>query len=252
MKKNLFNKILLSGALLLVPTIVNAESANIAITGESTANVNDTVTLNVKVNNIDDASIVAVGGDIFYNPEYLTLIDTKSVSTNYKFDGNQIKNGNYRIAGVDYTMENGINVDSVVYSLVFKANKVGTTEVSFKNAELVNTNAKVINSTTTSKVLNIIEKETINNNVVVSNTTNEVINTKEEVKSNVVVKNNAVVNNVITNNNINEVVFNNDVINNSEIVIIDRLNPVKFDKEINGLTINEVVTYSIYNYKKEK
>ena len=66
-----FNKILLTGAILLAPTAVNAASANVAITGENSAMVNDTITLNIKVNNVLDADVVAVGGDILYNPEYL-------------------------------------------------------------------------------------------------------------------------------------------------------------------------------------
>ena len=241
-----FNKILLTGAILLAPTAVNAASANVAITGENSAMVNDTITLNIKVNNVLDADVVAVGGDILYNPEYLTLIDTKSVSNNYSFDGNLITDGDYRIAGVDFTMENGIKTDSIVYSLVFRTKKSGNTEITFNNAELVNTNASVINATTTSKVLNINEKQVAKEIVESSVVTNaeQKNNSVKEVKVN---------NNLIINTN-NNVINNINTANNSEkelLTIIDRLNPVMFDDEAKGLTIDTVKTYSIYNYKKE-
>ena len=119
MKKNIFNKILLTGVALLAPTIVNAKSANIDIVGKNTTNVNDTITLNVKVNNIDDVEgIVAVGGDIVFDSDYLTLISTSAAVNPYAFDGNQINNNTYRIAGVDFTMANYITSDTTVYSLV--------------------------------------------------------------------------------------------------------------------------------------
>lgn len=253
MKNNILNKVLLTGVTLLAPTIVSAESANVAIVGENTAYANDTITLNVKVNNIDDADIVAVGGDILYNPEYLTLIDTKSLSTNYSFDGNKISDGNYRIAGVDFTMENGIKSETAIYSLVFKANKVGQTMVSFKNEELVNTNAKVISSTTSSKVLNIKEKEVANEEVKAVNTNNEVKQEVKEVKNDIVKTNNNI-NNVVNSTIVNkEVVINNTNVKEvNKIAIFDRLNPVKFDKDIKGLTINDVMIYSIYNFMKER
>ena len=243
MKK--LNKILLSGALLLAPTIVNAQSANVAITGESNTNLNDTITLNVKVNNIDDAEIVAVGGDIMYDPEYLTLVSTDAKNIPYSFDGNQINNGNYRIAGVDFTMENGIKSDTIIYSLVFKVNKVGQTIISFENEELVNTNATVIESTTSSKVLNIKENEVVEKVVNPIITNNEV---KQDVKNDIVKTNKVntiVVNKEVVTNNTNEIKDNN------KIIIIDRLNPIIFDKNVKGLTINDVNIYSLYDYKKE-
>lgn len=245
MKKNLLNKIILSGALLLAPTLVNAKSANIAIDGQNTANLNDTITFNVKINNIDDANIVALGGDIFYDSEYLTLVNTKSLSKNYKFDGNQISDNNYRIAGVDYTMENGITTDSIVYSLVFKTLKDGSTEVLFKNAELVNVDETLVNATMSNKALNIVKSNENNTNIIVNNSvenTNVNKNIKETVKLNNNVK--EIINPVIINKE--------SVVNNIEkISIIDRLNPIVFNKEVKGLTIDNVNYYSIYNYKKE-
>lgn len=163
MKKNLFKKIIVTGVVAFAPVMVNAESANISIVGDSKTYLNDTITLNVSVNNIKDVEdgIVAIGGDIIYDNNYLELVSATPKNTNYAMDGNIISNSDYRIAGVDYTMENGIKNDTIIYSLVFKANKLGETTISFINPDIVNTNAKNIDGTTTSKLVNIIAKEEV-------------------------------------------------------------------------------------------
>ena len=185
MKNNIFKKVLVMGAMAVAPTVVSAQSANVAIVGENSVYQDDMITLNVKVNNINDVKdgVVAVGGDIMYDPNYLTLVDTIATSNPYKFDGNLIKDGNYRIAGVDFTMENGINTDTVVYSIVFKSVKAGNTTISFENAELVNTDAECIEGSTTSKVLEILEKEVENKEVTTTTIAVEkTTDNKEEVK----------------------------------------------------------------------
>lgn len=157
MKNNIFRKILVSGVLVLAPTMVNAKSANIDFDGIDTTNVNDMITLSVKVNNIKDANIVALGGDIIYDPAYLTLVSTKSISNNYNFMDNKINDGNIRIAGIDYTMNNAINSDSKVYTLTFKANKAGNTKVKFENADLVD--IEEVNIDTTNNVKEVTIKD---------------------------------------------------------------------------------------------
>ena len=192
MKNNVFRKMLVSGVLVLAPTIVNAKSANIDFDGINTTNVNDMITLTVKVNNIDDANIVALGGDIMYDPEYLTLVSTKSISDNYNFMDNKITDGNVRIAGIDYTMKNAISNDSKVYTLTFKANKAGKTTVKFENADLVDILEENIDTTTNTKTISInnievkeeapVIKPVENKKVEVKEETAEVKETKVEVK----------------------------------------------------------------------
>ena len=250
MKKNIFNKILLTGVALLAPTIVNAKSANIDIVGKNTTNVNDTITLNVKVNNIDDVEgIVAVGGDIVFDSDYLTLISTSAAVNPYAFDGNQINNNTYRIAGVDFTMANYITSDTTVYSLVFKTNKVGQTSISFKNAEVIDTDAVTIDTTSSTKVVSILDNEEAkeveeNNSVEVKN----INNTKETINT-TNVTNKIMSTSVRVEDKKDEVIIN---ANNIKLSIIDRLHPVAFDKEVDGLRINEVKYYSIYNYMRER
>ncbi|MBR1417265.1 MAG: hypothetical protein IJ572_05600 [Bacilli bacterium] len=188
MKKNIFKSLLVSGVIALAPTMVNAQSANVSIIGDSTMYNDDMITLNVKVDNIKDVEegIVALGGDIMYDPMYLTYVSATPISKPYAFDGNFITDGNYRIAGLDFTMENGIKTDTVVYSVVFKANKVGKTTISFENPDVVNANAENIETSTYSKALEILEKqEKITDEVVeekIADTKDEVIETKVENK----------------------------------------------------------------------
>ena len=252
MKNNILKKILLTGALAFAPVIVNAESANISIVGNNEAYLNDTVTLNVRVDHIEDVEegIVAIGGDIVYDNEYLELVSATPAQNPYRFDGNSISANTYRIAGVDFTMNNGIKSDTIVYSLVFKTNKLGQTKVSFNNADIVNVNAKNIEGSTISKFVNILAKEEIKQ---------EIVETMKEVNNIVVLPTiKESVNNKKTIDNIQEVVVNNNMIVNNEktinnkIAIIDRLKPFTFNMEVKGLNIMDVQTYSIFNFKREK
>ena len=252
MKNNVFKKLIVTGVVAFAPVMVNAESANVSIVGNSNTYLNDTITLNVSVNNIEDVKdgIVALGGDVVYDNNYLELVSATPANKPYQFDGNVISNNDYRIAGVDFTMENGIKNDTIVYSLLFKANKLGQTTVSFANADIVNTNAENINSTVSSKLVNIMAKEEVKQEI-----KEEKNIVKEEVK---LVNNNIVPVVKETNTVINEVKNEekNIVVNNSNslerIAIIDRLNPFTFNKEVKGLNIMDVKFYSIFNFKREK
>ena len=193
MKNNIFKKLLVSGVLVLAPTIVNAKSANIDIDGLSNTTVNDMITLSIKVNNVDDANIVALGGDIMYDPEYLTLVNYEGALSPYNFNGNKISEGNYRIAGVDFTMNNAIKSETSVYTLTFKANKVGNTTVDFKNADVVDINEENIDTTTNTKSIEIkdLVKEVVEVPVVEEEKKETIVKaeTKTEVKEQVVEKN---------------------------------------------------------------
>ena len=234
MKNNIIRKAIVSGVLALTPVMVSAKSANVSLVSKDTFTNNDVITLNIKVDNIDDVKdgIVAVGGDVVYNPEYLTFVSATPASSPYNFDGNFISNGDYRIAGVDFTLENGIKNDTMVYTLTFKANKVGETTISFNNAELVDVDANDIDATTTNKTINIIEEKIVENVIenkeIVNETTNKVNNPTPIIekfsKKDIVKENNKVSNNIKEEtkeiNEVKEEVKKQDNENNDNIISI--------------------------------
>ena len=56
MNKKFLGTVLLTSAILLTPTVANAESGNISINGNSLYNVGDRVTLTLELNNVDSDS----------------------------------------------------------------------------------------------------------------------------------------------------------------------------------------------------
>ncbi len=223
MKKSVLNKILLAGVTLMAPMMVNAKSANISIVGNDNVYQDEYITLSVEVNNIvDENNISAVGGDVVYDNDYLTLISTKGVTAPYKFDGNKIKENTYRIAGLDFTLANGIKDTTKVYELTFKANKVGNTTIEFKNPEIVASDVRLVDSTTSSKTINVLQKEiALEKNevvtpvitpVVIPVVNNQVNTTRSTKKLDIkdFIKDNNLLNNKINPFNINKILKNID------------------------------------------
>ena len=171
MKKGLLT--LASVAVLTSPLNVMALGTTaVKVEGPKTTNVNDTIQVNVKLADIKDTlgGIVAFGGDLKYDKEYLEYVGSTSTSTNYDF---MINENNLRIAGLDFTLNNGIKNDSTVYTFTFKVLKEGNTTVDFINPDVVDVDSSDINATV--EALNI----TINNKVEEEPVKEEVVFEKE-------------------------------------------------------------------------
>ena len=147
MKKGLL--LALASAALLAPTSAFANGmATVNVAGDTATNVDNIIEVNVKLTDIKDTldGIVAFGGDLKYDKEYLEYVGSSKSEDTYEF---LINEDILRIAGVDYTLENGIKEDTTVYTFKFKALKEGNTTVNFVDPEVVDTDASEI----TSKVL---------------------------------------------------------------------------------------------------
>ena len=148
----------LTSIALLAPTCAYANGkATVMVDGNNTINVDNIVEVNLKLTDIIDTldGVVAFGGDLKYDKEYLEYVSSTKSEDTYEF---LINEDILRIAGVDYTLENGIKDDTTVYTFKFKALKEGNTTISFADPEVVDTDASEIASKV--KPLNItINKE---------------------------------------------------------------------------------------------
>lgn len=133
-------------AFFLALTPVKANGiATINVEGKTNATVGETINVNLKLENIKDTidGVVAIGGDLKYDKEYLEYVGSLDINPNYK---TEINEKILRIAGLDFTLENGIKEDSAIYTFSFKVLKEGNTSVTFENPEVVDTDASAIAS----------------------------------------------------------------------------------------------------------
>ena len=138
----------------LVP--VKASSATIGFSGNSTVSLNDTITIKMYVNgdNSTDGGIVSVGGNLSFDSNHLEYVSGTGTTSPYTFQIN--KNANYIIAGLDTTLSSGITSKTEVFTFVFKAKKVGTTQVTLTNAKLSDVSSK-LTTTVTPKSITITD-----------------------------------------------------------------------------------------------
>ena len=138
----------------LVP--VKASSATVGFSGNSTVSLNDTITIKMYVNgdNSTDGGIVSVGGNLSFDSNHLEYVSGTGTTSPYTFQIN--KNANYIIAGLDTTLSSGITSKTEVFTFVFKAKKVGTTQVTLTNAKLSDVSSK-LTTTVTPKSITITD-----------------------------------------------------------------------------------------------
>lgn len=138
----------------LVP--VKASSATVGFSGNSTVSLNDKITIKMYVNgdNSTDGGIVSVGGNLSFDSNYLEYVSGTGTTSPYTFQINT--NANYIIAGLDTTLSSGITSKTEVFTFVFKAKKVGTTQVTLTNAKLSDVSNK-LTTTITPKSITITD-----------------------------------------------------------------------------------------------
>ena len=178
MKKGLVS--LLAFFLVLAPVKANG-SATITVDSKDEAIVGETIDVTLNIKDIKDTldGIVAIGGDLKYDKEYLEYVSSKNTNKNYFID---INDRIMRIAGVDFTLENGIKKDQTIYTFTFKVLKEGKTNITFINPEVVDTDASVIESKIMDLNIKAKEKEIIKEEItevepVIEETSKEVVTT---------------------------------------------------------------------------
>lgn len=153
---NLLMALVVGFSLLTYLVPVKASSATIGFSGNSTVSLNDTITIKMYVNgdNSTDGGIVSVGGNLSFDSNHLEYVSGTGTTSPYTFQIN--KNANYIIAGLDTTLSSGITSKTEVFTFVFKAKKVGTTQVTLTNAKLSDVSSK-LTTTVTPKSITITD-----------------------------------------------------------------------------------------------
>lgn len=136
MKKILLNGVALMAFLLMATPVEAKGTAKVEFKGENTIEVGDTFTVYMQVADIRDTydGVVSFGGNLVFDANKLEYVSSKGVETPYLFQMNE--KSNYKIAGLDFTLDNGIKENLVIYEFTFRALQDGETTINFANAKL--------------------------------------------------------------------------------------------------------------------
>ena len=147
------------GLILAYATNVFASgSASLTIEGNSTVALNENITVNLYVTDVNSnaGGVVSVGGTLKFDAEYLEYVSANATTDpyNFQYQAKNVSSGSLKIAGLDNSMEAGITSKTNVISVTFKAIKKGSTTLTFDNGELSDTEA-ILNGNFGSKTITI-------------------------------------------------------------------------------------------------
>lgn len=159
------NKLLIGGLLTSIlfanaPVVDAMGNATVEFTGNNNVTIGETFTVYMNVTNINDTydGVVSLGGNLSFDESKIEYISSKGVETPYLFQINE--DYGYKIAGLDFTLDNGIRETLTVYEFTFKALEEGNTTITLANAKLTDSQS-YIDTTVLAKEINIVEKEEI-------------------------------------------------------------------------------------------
>ena len=143
-------------SMLSILTPVDAATATVGFSGDSTVSVGSNITIKMYVNSDSSTNggIVSVGGNLSFDSNYLEYVSGTGTNSPYKFQINT--SANYIIAGLDTTLDSGITSKTEVFTFVFKAKKVGNTQITLTNAKLSDVSSK-LTTTVNPKTITIID-----------------------------------------------------------------------------------------------
>ncbi len=176
MNKRIIKGIFLMTFFLAITPVKAMGNATIEFSSNNTVEIGETFTVDMIVTDINNTydGIVSFGGNLDFDESVLEYVSSKGTQIPYLFQIND--NAEYKIAGLDFTLENGIRENTKVYEFTFKAIKEGKTSIGFKNAKL-----------TDSK--DYINTVVLSNDIIVNLKNNEIvdveINKVKDVKQNI-------------------------------------------------------------------
>lgn len=156
------NKILLGvmtlGLLGSTTSVYAMGNATVSFDSNNTVKVGDTFTVKMNVEDITDTydGVVSMGGNLSFDNTKIEYISSKGIETPYQFQINE--DYNYKLAGLDFTLDNGIKNNLTVYEFTFKALEEGNTTITLTNVKLTDSK-EYINTNVVSKEINIINKK---------------------------------------------------------------------------------------------
>lgn len=182
-------KVLVKGAVFLsvlfAPMQVNAKGiAKVEFYGDNDITVGETFTVRMGVSDIRNTydGVVSFGGNLLFDENTLEYVSSKGVVMPYVFQINE--SANYIIAGLDFTLNNGIRNDLIVYEFTFKAKEAGNTTITFDNAKLTDSQ-DYIDTIVLDKTI-VVENKT--EEATKKSVTEEIANEEKVVAENVVEK----------------------------------------------------------------
>ena len=152
-RNKLLNIILALGMVITISLAARVQAAGTAafkVSGPSTANLNDTITVTVVIDNVAaNNGVVGVGGILKYDTTYLETVSITGATSPYVFSAVKQNEGEYSLAGLDFTGRSGITTNTAIYTLELKAIKTGTTKIEIKEGELSDAAGDILNTTIT-------------------------------------------------------------------------------------------------------
>ena len=181
------NKLLVGGLLttmLFSATPVAAMgNATVEFTGNNNITVGETFKVYMNVTDIKDTydGVVSLGGRLSFDESKVEYVSSKGVEAPYLF---QMNEDCFKIAGLDFTLDNGIRETLTVYEFTFKALEEGNTTITLTEAKLTDSK-DYIDTLVLSKEITIEPEKIIVEEIVETKVENT---KKEEIKTNAVVK----------------------------------------------------------------
>lgn len=196
MKKKLVLGIILVGVLLTVTPVNAMGTAKVSLVSENEVQVGDTFTVRLQVSDIKDTydGVVSMSGRLSFDQDIIQFVSGKGTETPYGFRMNE---ETMMIAGLDFTLVNGIRDTMSVYEFTFKALQEGTANITLEKATLtdskgyitttvVDQNVKVKEVAESKKEVIVMETIPSKQEEVISKTeelkNKEVLETKEEIE----------------------------------------------------------------------
>lgn len=160
MKKKIIIGTVLTGMLFATSPVEAMGNAKVMFTSRDNIQVGDTFTVSMSVTDINDTydGIVSLGGNLSFDSSMVEYVSSKGIETPYLFQINE--DYGYKIAGLDFTLDNGICETLTVYEFTFKALKEGNTTITLTNTKLTDSK-DYINTVVLGKDINIEEKQEI-------------------------------------------------------------------------------------------
>ena len=164
MKNKMLIGLMTLGLLGSTTSVYAMGNATVSFDSNNTVNVGDTFTVKMNVEDIIDTydGVVSMGGNLSFDNTKIEYISSKGIETPYQFQINE--DYNYKIAGLDFTLDNGIKNNLTVYEFTFKALEEGNTTITLTNAKLTDSK-DYINTNVVSKEINIVNKVETNEKV---------------------------------------------------------------------------------------
>ena len=234
------NKLLVGGILTSMlftnlPVVNAMGNATVEFTGNNNISVGETFTVYMNVTNIRDTydGVVSLGGNLSFDETKLEYVSSKGVETPYLFQINEAYN--YKIAGLDFTLDKGIRETLTVYEFTFKALEEGNATITLTDAKLTDSQS-YIDTIVLGKEITIEAKEEIVEEIPVVEEKKETIK-QEESKNNETIKIEEVTENIDDETEITEESKEN--INVEEETTEDKIIEEEIETEINKTNVEK-------------